>query len=250
MSIMRFFLHLIIIFILLAPGKANAFDKSTLLVGVDPTLPPYSYMENLKLTGIYVEVTKFIGNELNMKCQFKDMKFASLIPALNNNIIDIASMAITDKRKENVDFSDSFGFVFYSMVFLKNSNIEDDIRKLKNKKITLRLGSSEEHWLENNINKDSNYITKVDSASEAIEHVKAGNADLVLMHTISAKYVVKQNPNLEFRAVDGLKLGIAFAVKKNVNSKLLIEINRILKDKKNEIQKIVDSCENKNIDEN
>jgi len=32
-----------------------------------------------------------------------------------------------------VDFSDSFGFEFYSMVFLKNSNIEDDIRKLKNK---------------------------------------------------------------------------------------------------------------------
>ena len=58
-----------------------------------------------------------------------------------------------------MDFSDSFGFEFYSMVFLKNSNIEDDIRKLKNKKITVRLCSSEEHWLENNINKDSNYIS-------------------------------------------------------------------------------------------
>jgi len=45
-------------------------------------------------------------------------------------------------------------------------------------------------------------------------------------------------------------LGIAFEVKKNINSKLLIEINRILKDKKNEIQKIVGSYENKNIDEN
>lgn len=99
MSIMRFFLNLIIIFILLAPGKANAFDKSTLLVGVDPTLPPYSYMENLKLTGVYVEVTKFIGNELNTKYQFKDIKFASLIPALNNNIIDITYIAITEKRK-------------------------------------------------------------------------------------------------------------------------------------------------------
>jgi polar amino acid transport system substrate-binding protein len=63
-----------------------------------------------KLVGYDIDVANALGKELGVKVEFQNYAFSGLIPALQAKKVDvvIAGMTITDKRKEVVDFSDSY----------------------------------------------------------------------------------------------------------------------------------------------
>ncbi|OIS92854.1 transporter substrate-binding domain-containing protein [Brucella cytisi] len=83
-------------------------QAETLRVGMECTYPPFNYRTaDGNLEGYDVDVAKGVaeitGYELDYVCQ----GFDGLIPALLANKFDliIASMSITDKRKQQIDFS-------------------------------------------------------------------------------------------------------------------------------------------------
>ncbi|NLU44892.1 MAG: transporter substrate-binding domain-containing protein, partial [Acholeplasmataceae bacterium] len=63
-----------------------------------------------KLVGYDIDVANALGKELGVKVEFQNYAFSGLIPALQAKKVDvvIAGMTVTDKRKEVVDFSDTY----------------------------------------------------------------------------------------------------------------------------------------------
>ena len=97
----------------LALGTAGGASAETLRVGMECTYAPFNYKTaDGDLAGYDVDVAhgvaRIIGTELEFVCQEWD----GMIPALLANKFDliIASMSITEKRMEKIDFSGPYRF--------------------------------------------------------------------------------------------------------------------------------------------
>jgi polar amino acid transport system substrate-binding protein len=92
----------------LATFGASA-QEQVLKVGSTPTGIPFTFLDTKTNTieGVMVDLIKAIAKDAGFKVEIEGMTFATLIPSLTANKIDIiaAAMYITAPRKEVIDFS-------------------------------------------------------------------------------------------------------------------------------------------------
>lgn len=84
--------------------------NGTLIVATNAEFPPYEYHESNQITGIDIDIMRAISDELGMDLQIEDMAFDSIIAALSSGKVDIGAsgFTITEDRKKNVNFTDSY----------------------------------------------------------------------------------------------------------------------------------------------
>ncbi len=94
------------------PYEKKDVDRpnGTLVVATNAAFPPYEYYENDKIIGIDMDIMQAICDELGYELQIEDMEFDSIITAVQSGKVDVgaAGMTVTEDRKKNVDFSDSY----------------------------------------------------------------------------------------------------------------------------------------------
>ena len=81
-----------------------------LTMATEATFPPYEYYDGDAIVGIDVEVAQAIAAKLGMELEVTDIAFDSIIPGVQTGKYDMgmAGMTVTDERKEQVNFSDSY----------------------------------------------------------------------------------------------------------------------------------------------
>ncbi|MGN0471005.1 MAG: transporter substrate-binding domain-containing protein, partial [Acutalibacteraceae bacterium] len=94
------------------PYEKKDVDRSNgkIVVATNAEFKPYEYYENGVVTGIDMDIMQAICDDLGMEMQIEDMQFDSIIVAVQSGKADVgaAGMTITEDRKKNVDFSDSY----------------------------------------------------------------------------------------------------------------------------------------------
>jgi polar amino acid transport system substrate-binding protein len=95
-----------------AEDKLAAIKKAgKLVVGTASGYYPFEMVDKSnQLVGFDVDIAKAIAKELGVQIEFQNYAFSGLVPALQANKVDavLAGMTITDKRKEVVDFSETY----------------------------------------------------------------------------------------------------------------------------------------------
>lgn len=89
----------------------ESYSGGTLLAVTNAEFPPYeSKTENDEIIGIDVDIMKALCDEMDMKLQMDHTAFDSLIASVERKTADVAvaAMTITEDRKEQVDFSDTY----------------------------------------------------------------------------------------------------------------------------------------------
>lgn len=178
--------------------KDDSGDKEVLRVGMELKWPPFETSDtNGTATGISVMIAEELADYLGMEVEIVDLPFSSLITALETEKIDviIASMSITEDRKQSIDFSDPY--VYFKILSLVNndSNLEtiDDVWEKDGLTfvgpkafVTLDLAKA----------KASNptIVEFDDKASASLELVN-GNADVFLIDAVAAISIQKQYPD-------------------------------------------------------
>ncbi len=115
---------LIIGIILLLPAAVMAGGRqetNALRVGMDLRYPPFETRDSAgNPEGISVDVASAFAEYLGRPVEIVDTNFASLIPALDANEIDviIASMSRTPERAAAIDFSDTY--FYFKIISLVN----------------------------------------------------------------------------------------------------------------------------------
>ena len=93
----------------LVAGSAFAKEWKTVRVGVDASYPPFeSTAPSGEIVGFDVDLTKEICKRINVKCVWVAQDLDGIIPALKAKKYDVivSSLTVTDKRREQIDFSD------------------------------------------------------------------------------------------------------------------------------------------------
>lgn len=196
----------------------------TLVVGVSADYPPFEYKKHEELLGFDIDLAKKIGESLGCEIKFREMNFAALFTALNENEIDmvISSVGKTAEREKNFDFSAPY--YFDKLAIVNKKNVKLDLAS-KDLRIACQLGSLMETWCVKNIK--TAHILRYDTVNQAIESLKAHHADGVVMDSVQAKEFCNNNTSLSYLIVGNSGSGNAVALRKN--SLLTQKVNDVLK---------------------
>jgi octopine/nopaline transport system substrate-binding protein len=126
----------------LATG-AFAQEKTEITIATEGAFPPYNLTRpDGTLDGYDVELAHYLCDHMKIKCTIVAQAFDGMIPALNAGKFDaiMAGMSATEKRKEVIDFSMSYGSTGQAFAVLKDS----DLSSMPLKDALYSLSSNEE----------------------------------------------------------------------------------------------------------
>lgn len=136
-----------------AAGSYAALPQ-TVRIGTDATYAPFSSKD---ARGDFVGFDIDLGNEMckriAVKCTWVGSDFDALIPSLKAKKIDaiISSLSITEKRQQEIAFTDKLYAADSRLVVAKASDIQPTLESLKGKRVGVLQGTTQEtygneHW--------------------------------------------------------------------------------------------------------
>lgn len=136
-----------------AAASSYAALPETVRIGTDTTYAPFSSKD---AKGDFVGFDIDLGNEMckrmQVKCTWVASDFDALIPSLKAKKIDaiISSLSITDKRQQEIAFSDKLYAADSRLIAAKGSPIQPTLDSLKGKHVGVLQGSTQEAYANDN----------------------------------------------------------------------------------------------------
>lgn len=210
---------------------AAVIKPGTLTVCSDVPYPPFEDFDKTAASGFKgfdIDIDQAIADGLKLKLVVKDSSFDGLQSgqALNAGQCDLASsaMTITEERKKNIDFSDSYYDSKQSLLVPTGSPIKK-IADLAGKKVGVQQGTTGKSYTEKNAPKTASVVS-FPSDAEMYQAIQAGQVDALLQdlpvnleHTKKGKFVIVQQYDTDESYGLALKKGNA-ALLKDVNAQL------------------------------
>ena len=211
------------LFILTGCGKRNSNE---LIMVTEAGFAPYEYYENSEVVGVDVDIAREIAKEMGKTLVIKDIAFDSIINEVKTGKADFgaAGISYSDERAKNVDFSINYA-VSKQVVIVKNDSSITDINSIGNKKIAVQLGSVADTFVTDEY--DEATIVRQKKYLAAIEDLKVGKVDCVVMDELPAKEIV--NSNTGIKILNGALTNDSYGmIVKKGNKELLEVINKVL----------------------
>lgn len=211
------------LFILTGCGKRNSNE---LIMVTEAGFAPYEYYENSEVVGVDVDIAREIAKEMGKTLVIKDIAFDSIINEVKTGKADFgaAGISYSEERAKNVDFSINYA-VSKQVVIVKNDSSITDINNIGNKKIAVQLGSVADTFVTDEY--DEATIVRQKKYLAAIEDLKVGKVDCVVMDELPAKEIV--NSNTGIKILNGALTNDSYGmVVKKGNKELLEVINKVL----------------------
>lgn len=168
---------------------AFAKDASVLRLGIDPTYPPMdSKTPDGHVKGFDVDLADEICRRIAMHCEWVEMEFSGMIPALQARKIDaiISSMAITEKRMKQIAFSTKL-FQFKSRLIAKTgSQLTVSGEGLRGKHIGVQSGTQFETYAQKNWQPAGAEVVAYQSQEGVFDDLMAGRLDAALLGSVEA----------------------------------------------------------------
>ena len=122
-------------------------DTAKLVVATSPDFPPFESLEGGEVVGIEVDILKLIAEKMGMELDIQQMDFDSVIPGVQAGKFDVgmSGITVTDKRKENVDFSSVYFMAAQAIVVSADSGITGKA-DLEGKKVSVQTGTTAEDY--------------------------------------------------------------------------------------------------------
>ncbi len=108
-------------------AQAEEKKRSKITIATEGAFPPYNLTKpDGTLDGYEIELSKYLCEHMKVECTIVPQAFDGMIPALNAGKFDaiMAGMSATEKRKEVIDFSMSYGSTGQAFATLKGSDLE------------------------------------------------------------------------------------------------------------------------------
>lgn len=220
-------------------SSSDGDSKEKLIMATNAEFPPYEYKEGDKFLGIDVEIGQAIAEELGMELEIEDIAFDSIIAEVNSGKADMgmAGMTVTDERKKNVDFSNTYATSAQVIIVAEDSAIVTP-KDLEGKTIGVQLGTTGDIYAADI--KDAT-IERYNKGADAVLALTQGKIDAVIIDRQPAQVFVEKNKGIKLVDEEFTVEDYAIAFKKG-NTELLNKVNDALGKLKDsgKLQEIID----------
>ena len=229
-------------------GFTTAVD-GVLSMATEATFPPYEYYDGDAIVGIDVEIAQAIADKLGLELQVTDIAFDSIIPGVQSGKYDLglAGMTVTDERLEQVNFSDSYA-TGVQVVIVKEggkvTSVDDLFADGASNVIGTQTGTTGFLYATWDI-QDAGLgeVKSFAKTTDAVEALKNGQVDCVLLDNAPAEALVEANPDAGLSILETAYTVEDYAIAINKeNTDLQAKINAALAELKADgpLQSIID----------
>ena len=223
-----------------ATEAALTIEDGKLIMATNASFPPYEYYDGDKIVGIDAEIAELIAKKLGLELEIADVEFNSIIPGVQSKKYDMgmAGMTVTDERKEKVSFSDSYATGVQVVIVAENSEIKS-IDDLEGKKIGVQEATTGDIYASDDYGEEN--VVKYANGNLAVEGLKGGKVDCVIIDNEPAKAYVAANEGLKILDTAYAEEDYAISFNKD-NTELQKKVNEALKEliADGSVQKIID----------
>ena len=213
-------------------GCGKKADDNVLTMGTNVAFPPYEYYEGGKPVGIDVEIAEKLAEKLGMTLKVEDIAFNAIVDGVKSGKYDIgmAGMTVRPDRLENVNFSNTYAKGVQVVIVKEDSAITsvDDLgAEGATYKIGVQTATTGDVYAQDDFGSDR--VTGYNAGADAVEALKTGKVDCVIIDNEPAKAFVRANEGLKILETAYADEDYAIAVAKE-NTELLEKINKALKE--------------------
>mgnify|MGYP000520832210 CR=1 FL=1 len=171
--------------------------KGKLIMSTNAAFPPYEMTDDSgNVVGIDAEIAGAIADKLGLKLEIMDMDFDSIITAVSAGKADMgmAGMTVTEDRKKNVDFSQTYASAIQAIIVPDGSDIKtaDD---MEGKKIGVMQGFTGDLNCTEQFGEDS--VVRFNKSAEAVMALQQGKIDCIVIDNEPAKKIIEANKGLQ-----------------------------------------------------
>lgn len=230
--------------------KAGTDEKKVLKIGMECAYAPFNWTQTtdengalpIAETGGYangydIMVSKMISEELGYEVEIYKTEWDSLILSVNSGKIDavVAGMAMTEERKQSVDFTNTYYVADIVAVTMKGSKYENakSLKDLTGASVTSQVATIWYDTIEGQL-KNADIQPPVDSTPSTITTLTSGKTDIIVIDMPTALAAQMANPDMVIldltegdfdTSSEDTDFGIA--VKKG-NTELVEELNKVV----------------------
>lgn len=220
-------------------NSAQKEESKKIVVGLDDSFPPMGFKdEKNEIVGFDIDLAKEVAKRLGREVEFKAIDWNSKEAELKSGRVDILwnGLDITDKRKENMLFSEPYMDNRQIVFVVKNGKVsvagESD---LAGKTIGTQSGGTTEEYFENKpeLKASMKEVKYYPDYINAFMDLENGRLDAVVGDEIIGRYYISKHPD-EIQAIDTVigtvsQFGIAF---RKDDQKLRDEVQKVFDEMK------------------
>ena len=206
-------------------GEGTA-TPGVLVMATNAEFPPYEFHQGNEIVGIDAEIAAAIAEKMGCTLEIEDIAFDSIIAEVDSGKADmgLAGMTVTEDRKKNVDFSDTYAHSSQVIIVPEGSEITS-VDALEGLTVGVQTGTTGDIYAS-----DDDTIAAIERYSKGMEAVMA-----LQQNKVDAVIIDRATAQAYLAEVDGLTIvdesytdeDYAAAVKKG-NTALLDNINKAL----------------------
>jgi len=176
----------------LAPDRslARIRESGVLLVGIDPTYPPFeSTTDSGDLVGYDVDLAREVAHRLGVTVSFVAVDVGGIHDGLLAHKYDaiISSVPPYPELSKEISFSRPYYNAGQVLVVRSDANSIEGIQDIPSASIAIEVGSTADLEMRSLVEKFPNLtVRRLSSPDLALEEVRAGRADAAVVDTISA----------------------------------------------------------------
>lgn len=189
--------------------RAPVPSGPVLRIAVEGSYPPFSETDSKgRLKGFDIDIARALCTELAVRCEFVQRPWAVIQDAVIGvdprlwREVDaiVASVSITDKRRETADFTRKYYHVPARFLRKAGSGIEPVPGQLRGRRIAVQGSTTHDEFLTTQFGGEAT-ILRFETLPQAVAALKDGRADLVLADALALQRGV-----LESKEGAGLEL--------------------------------------------
>jgi arginine/lysine/histidine transporter system substrate-binding protein len=217
-------------------------NDDKIIVGTSLDYAPYEYLdESNEISGIDMEIIKYIAKKLDKEIEIKNIDFQGLIPSIKSGHIDLAISAFTktEDRAKEVDFSIPYYSVKFAILYNAKNIPKSKVKEFfVNSKIDpsklfgnfgVQSGTNMESFIKSLKQDRDNFDVKSYANNlSMISLLNTNVIDFVIMDSLPAKAFASRNKNLKYIKLHETKFDLGIVFPKN--SKLINKVNEIIDD--------------------
>ncbi|HEM3601180.1 transporter substrate-binding domain-containing protein [Streptococcus suis] len=182
-------------------------EKGTLVVATSPDYAPFEFQALVdgknEVVGADIILAQKIADELGVKLEVSAMSFDNVLSSVQNGKADIAiaGLSYSEERAKVFDFSESYYQISDVLLIKKDSaNSLTSIDAMSGKTLAVQKGSTQEAYAQENISQAN--LISLTLMGEAVNELKSGKVDAILMDSPVAAGYVSQNSDLAVASVE------------------------------------------------
>lgn len=175
-------------------------NSGVLVVGLDPTFPPFENADTGELHGLDVDLARAVGQELGVAVEFRYFGYDGLYDALATEQVDVLISALVVDISKTRDFAYSDPYFNAGQFLVTHENQVEAISgvaDLAGRTVAVELGS-EGHVQATQWARQVRdlTITPLPTADDALWLVLQGEADTAVVDQVSARLYAQNAPQL------------------------------------------------------